>query len=1251
MKFLKAFISSLLISSLCLPSFAFAAQTTESTLAEEEKTTAKPSIYYKQGFDNVNVDAMPGTDILSSYNQTQNRMSVQPVPSNENKSLTIEMKSDQSAIANHNLKDPAYGKVCVQITLRVDGKNRDSRERFTLYDSGGNSNHIFDCYADDNIRGADGKALGVQLVQNKFMTLTAAVDLDKQTYDVYVNYKLRVQNVPFKTNMADIAQFRYTVGPEAVSKAKIYIDEISVYEGDRALSPEMFAKVQWHGGKVGVGSSLLENLAFCVNAPKAVAWGDTLKIDETNPLAKPYWVDEEIYIPLRFTIEQLGGKVVWNSQTNETVCEIDGNTIEFKEGSNLYKLNGEEKSMKAAAQNYYGRLFVSANTICEVTGNNLLDDRSGILIMGKGELNYSWDTDIQFFWDLAKEICHDVPSGYQIIQDLRAANPNFAHPRLMATNEDFEIIKNEISTSAIKKDWFNRLKKTADKYLTQEPPTYKTDGIYSHNRTAGRTAREVTTLLSLMYKLTDDVTYAERAWQEVEALCKWPAWAPDLDTVINTGDIMIAVATGYDWLYDYLNLQQRKLVRDAALEYGFAYIKEQFDRKIPWTLRGGYNFDHGIGGGVIMLALAMGDEEDVRSAEMLDLVMENFRSSIVKYLPDGAWYEGAGYWASILYWVQVVASLESAIGSDYGLLNLPVYPEAALFPYALSPGTALFNFSDSIAKEMYRFDTGALGYFATRLNRPDIMSIRYQHMKESNLQPTWYDLLFFRGDPVLPDLETAMDLDYYFRDTEAISMRNNWSVNNSFYAGMHSGNNSATHAHLDIGQFILEAFGDRFAVDLGTDDYAIYPGNGNKLYRLRAEGHNVIVINPDGATEDMNKKAKSIFEQYESNEVSAFGITDTTECYPDDVTSMRRGIKMTNGRTSVIIQDEIRSEKENEVYWFMHTPADIEISEDGKTAMLDINGNKMEAKILTEQGKFTVLPARPFSFSPDPEGQNKNEEYQKLTVYFEKVKDVDLSICFTPIALIPINGMEYPEFTPFDKWELDDPAKVKIKEFPKLTDLKIDGQTIAGFDGENMKYNLTLRKNQPMPNVTATSDDKVEIVYPDALPGTITVNVSNNDYMSKYLIVVEHFPENLGDKGMTELKIVKATSPMVDETSEFAAMNSIDEILNTLSSIATPAEITYELEKESTIDYIEMMLYRGDTRKIAFKVETSLDGVNWTHAGEYQSSGTTDKFETYEIGGVRAKYIRVTATGAMKNGTGSWAAGTFSPVEFKAYCK
>ena len=61
----------------------------------------------------------------------------------------------------------------------------------------------------------------------------------------------------------------------------------------------------------------------------------------------------------------------------------------------------------------------------------------------------------------------------------------------------------------------------------------------------------------------------------------------------------------------------------------------------------------------------------------------------------------------------------------------------------------------------------------------------------------------------------------------------------------------------------------------------------------------------------------------------------------------------------------------------------------------------------------------------------------------------------------------------------------------------------------------------------------------------------------------------------------------------------------------------------------------GTTRKSMFDIQISNDGTNWTTVKSVTTSGTTNDYEFYDIGGVSAKYVRLLGHGNSENGWNS----------------
>jgi hypothetical protein len=280
------------------------------------------------------------------------------------------------------------------------------------------------------------------------------------------------------------------------------------------------------------------------------------------------------------------------------------------------------------------------------------------------------------------------------------------------------------------------------------------------------------------------------------------------------------------------------------------------------------------------------------------------------------------------------------------------------------------------------------------------------------------DLLWFdeRGND--PTKEKLL-LDKYFRYVEVVTMRSAWNDRNAIFVGFKAGDNKFNHSHLDIGTFVLDALGYRWAVDLGADNYNL-PGYFGRqrwsYYRLRAEGHNTLVINPSQEP-DQDPSAVAKIVRFVSSPDKSFAIADLTTAYVRHAEKVLRGVMLDRKRRFVLVQDELALKQPGEIWWFMHTPAEVELSDDGKVVTLTQGDAQLRAVLLSpENARFSVMDARPLPTSPDPSGQNPNKGVRKLAVNLREVKSATVSV-----ALLPLRKgeepRESPSPSPLDNWD------------------------------------------------------------------------------------------------------------------------------------------------------------------------------------------------------------------------------------------
>jgi len=209
----------------------------------------------------------------------------------------------------------------------------------------------------------------------------------------------------------------------------------------------------------------------------------------------------------------------------------------------------------------------------------------------------------------------------------------------------------------------------------------------------------------------------------------------------------------------------------------------------------------------------------------------------------------------------------------------------------------------------------------------------------------------------------GMALDNIFDNStdQWMSMRSSWSDENALYVGIKAGTlvNHQTHNDLDCGTFVIDALGTRWAGELGDADYNSpgYFSNDAQdsqrwmYYRKMTEGQNTLLIgaiNQD-VTAAPTMKAESTNETQTGGSTvytppsssTGYFTTDMTTAY-FNATSVQRGIRMINGRTQVLLQDEVTASAS--IQWRMHTNATVNAS--GTSATLTIGDNTMDVSLL-----------------------------------------------------------------------------------------------------------------------------------------------------------------------------------------------------------------------------------------------------------------------------------------------------------------
>jgi hypothetical protein len=494
-----------------------------------------------------------------------------------------------------------------------------------------------------------------------------------------------------------------------------------------------------------------------------------------------------------------------------------------------------------------------------------------------------------------------------------------AHPRLIILDADLARLRKLIATDAGARGIRDELRRSAEKMLDEPPVRHELIGPRLLQQSRHCLSRVYT--LATMYRLTGDARFAKRAEKEMLTAAAFPDWNPS--HFLDTAEMSHALGVGYDWLYSFLSPESRTAIRTAIVEKGLKPSLRLYDKQTGWVISR-HNWNQVCNGGMTIGALAIADEEPKLASYIVSKAAESIRRPTACLAPDGGWDEGPGYWNyAMSYTAYDLAAMQTALGTDFGLAKSPGLAETGLFRiYSIGPTGLTFNYADAgptagNAPQMF--------YFARLFDRP----VYAWHERRMRHAAAALDLLWY--DPRGTDADgTALPLDARFKNVDVVFLRSAWDDPDAIFVGFKGGNNAANHSHLDLGTFVLDASGTRWAVDLGPDDYNIPGYFGSKrwtYYRLRTEGQNTLVING----ENQHPKAKAPIVAFETSPGRSFAIADLSAAYAKSTRRVRRGVAMFDHRR-LLIQDEIEAGAPLDVEWTMHTNAQVRI--DGDTATL-----------------------------------------------------------------------------------------------------------------------------------------------------------------------------------------------------------------------------------------------------------------------------------------------------------------------------
>ena len=590
------------------------------------------------------------------------------------------------------------------------------------------------------------------------------------------------------------------------------------------------------------------------------------------------------------------------------------------------------------------------------------------------------------------------------------------HPRiLLLKGEEANLV------SSIKKDsvWFmlhGAILKESDRIITLAP--IKRIQIGRRLLDKSREAIRRLFYLSYAFRTTNDQKYFIRAENEMLVIAGFSDWNPS--HFLDVAEMTMAMSIGYDWLYDQLSQTSKDSIQNAIIKKG---IEPSLDSKNNSWLKVEHNWNQVCNASMSYGAMAIYERDPQLAKMVINRAIESMAIPMKDYGPDGIYPEGYGYWGyGTTFNVLFLSALEKIYGTDFGMTKAPGFLQTAGFMENMTGATGKpFNYSDAGGNGSFN---PAMFWLANKVNDPSLLWVEKSYLKTEKLDNLVRErilpaIMLWKGQISTQDIKAPIATTFIGKGKNPMALiRTSWTDSNAIYIAAKGGSASINHAHMDIGSFIMDADGQRWAMDFGAQDYESLESKGVKLwgrtqnserwdvFRLNNFAHNTLTI--DSQLQVVDGHAPIINEKKDPNFMQV--TFDLSTVYKNQIASSNRGIAIVN-KNHVVVRDEIQTlDHETKVRWSMLTPADVEIigpetallKKGGKTLTLKVSG----AKNITMK-TWSTIPPRDYD-APNP---------GTILVGFEAIVPANTKVDFD-ILLIPgsKSTIVTPKVKPLRAW-------------------------------------------------------------------------------------------------------------------------------------------------------------------------------------------------------------------------------------------
>lgn len=533
----------------------------------------------------------------------------------------------------------------------------------------------------------------------------------------------------------------------------------------------------------------------------------------------------------------------------------------------------------------------------------------------------------------------------QVIPDLSSLT---GHPRLWLDEETFGKMRERVESG---EDSYLLRLHGLTMHLADSAGLAKTPVKYTFDASGKRIlqqSREAMTRIfadAYAYRFTGEDKYLQSAEKVLNDVCSFPSW--NESHFLDVAEMAFAVAVGYDWLYGQLKSSTKEKILKAIDNYAFGPSTRE---DVNWFYESEGNWNQVCNAGLVVAALAVSESRDTTARRVIeDALKSNGRIMQKIYAPDGNYPEGPEYWSyGTLFEAAMISALESVLGSDFGLADTEGFVSSAsyvLFCEGLTGQT--YNYSDNRSEATPFYP---LWYFAAHTGDSSLL---YNESAKLSRGLSYLDTESVRMLPLLTVFasqleESASELPrgHIFAGqgiTPAVLVRGDWSGGPADrYLGFKGGTPNSSHAHMDGGSFVYEAYGTRWAMDIQRPEYETVEkplkDRGSDFWDLSRESlrwkvfgmhnlqHNTLTVN--GHSHDIKGRAELV-ESHDTPE-SRGGTMDLTSLFGGELREAVRSISLRYD-DYLEVKDLLAAPDSAGavIRWTMVTPASAEITSDG----------------------------------------------------------------------------------------------------------------------------------------------------------------------------------------------------------------------------------------------------------------------------------------------------------------------------------